>query len=166
MQVSYRKKLHAITTFVFDFDGVLSDGKIYTLPDGDMIRATHVKDGHAIHQALNKGYRIAIITGGYSETIPARFRNFGQIDVFMKVVDKAPVFNQYLAQYNIAPEEVLFMGDDIPDLPLMHLAGVACCPADAAIEIKAVADYISFKNGGDGCVRDVIEQTLRIHENW
>ena len=163
---NYRENLPKITTFVFDFDGVLSDGKIWVLPDGEQIRATHVKDGYAMQYALRKGYRIAIISGGISESMRLRYLNFKGIEVFLRVSDKVEVFNAYIKEHNISPEEVLFMGDDIPDCELMKLCGVKCCPADACTEIKALAEYISFANGGYGAVRDVIEQTLRAQNKW
>lgn len=164
--INYREKLHQITTFIFDFDGVLSDGKIYTFPDGDMIRTTNVKDGYAIHYAQKLGYRMAIISGGYSETMLKRFSNFPEMEIYMRVNDKVKVFEEYLDKHQITCDEVLYMGDDIPDLQLMQMAGVTCCPEDAAEEIKAVADYISHKQGGAGCVRDVIEQTLKAQGKW
>jgi 3-deoxy-D-manno-octulosonate 8-phosphate phosphatase (KDO 8-P phosphatase) len=163
---NYREKLNKITTFIFDFDGVLSDGKIYVLPDGDQVRATSVKDGYAIQYALRQGYRIAIISGGVSETMRLRYQYFPQIEIFLKVRDKVEVFQQYLSKNNIKKEEVLCMGDDIPDYKLMQLCGIKCCPADAVQEIKEISDYISFQGGGQGCVRDVIEQTLRVQGKW
>lgn len=163
---NYREKLHRITTFIFDFDGVLSDGKVYVLPDGDQIRNTDVKDGYAIHYAMKLGYRMAIISGGYSETMRLRYSNFPGMEIYLKVGDKVAVFNEYLAKHQISAEEVLYVGDDIPDYKLMQMVGVKCCPSDAAEEIKQIADYISHRRGGDGCVRDVIEQTIKAHGKW
>lgn len=163
---NYRKRLKNITTFIFDFDGVLSDGKIYVLPDGDQIRATGVKDGYALQYALRKGYHVAIISGGYSESMRLRYKNFPGMDIFLQVRDKVQVYNEYLASKNIKPEEVLFMGDDIPDYKVMMLSGLKCCPADAAQEIKEIADYISFQNGGCGAARDVIEQVMKSQGKW
>lgn len=163
---NYRKRLKDITTFIFDFDGVLSDGKVYVLPDGDQIRATGVKDGYALHYALKKGYNVAIISGGYSESMRLRYQNFPGMDIFLQVSDKVKVYNEYLASKNVKPEEVLFMGDDIPDYKVMMMSGLKCCPADAAQEIKEIADYISFQNGGCGAARDVIEQVLKSQNKW
>jgi 3-deoxy-D-manno-octulosonate 8-phosphate phosphatase, YrbI family len=163
---NYREKLNQITTFIFDFDGVLSDGKVYTMPDGDQVRATDVKDGYALHYAMQTGYRVAIISGGNSETMRMRFQTFPTMEIFLKVSDKIEVFNQYLAKHNITAEEVLYMGDDIPDYQVMQMAGIKCCPADAVEEIKAMVDYISHRPGGNGCVRDVIEQTLKAQGKW
>jgi len=163
---NYREKLHKITTFIFDFDGVLSDGKIWVLPDGEQMRATNVKDGYAMQYALKKGYRIAIISGGIGESMRLRYQTFKGIEIFLKVSNKVEVFNSYIETNKISPEEVLYMGDDIPDYELMKICGLKCCPADACTEIKEISDYISCANGGYGAVRDVIEQTLRAQNRW
>jgi len=164
--LNYREKLKKITTFIFDFDGVLSDGKIWVLPDGEQMRATNVKDGYAMQYALRKGYRIVIISGGIGESMRLRYQTFQGIEIFLKVSDKVEVFNTYIQKHKISPEEVLYMGDDIPDYDLMKICGLKCCPADACTEIKEIAEYISFANGGYGAVRDVIEQTLRAQNRW
>jgi len=163
---NYREKLQQITTFIFDFDGVLSDGKIWVLPDGEQMRATNVKDGYAMQYALRKGFRIAIISGGTGESMRLRYQSFKGIDIFLRVSDKVAVFQEYIEKYRIHPEEVLYMGDDIPDYELMKICGLKSCPADACTEIKEIVEYISFANGGQGCVRDVIEQTLRAQNRW
>jgi 3-deoxy-D-manno-octulosonate 8-phosphate phosphatase (KDO 8-P phosphatase) len=163
---NYKEKLKDITTFVFDFDGVLSTGKVIVLPNGDQLRTTNVKDGYAIHYALKQGYRICIISGGYSESMRLRYDGFQQIDIFLKVADKTKVFSEYLEQHNIKAEQVVYMGDDIPDYDVMQLAGLKSCPADAAIEIQEISHYISHCKGGEGCVRDIIEQTLRAQDKW
>jgi 3-deoxy-D-manno-octulosonate 8-phosphate phosphatase (KDO 8-P phosphatase) len=163
---NYREKLQKITTFIFDFDGVLSDGRVWVLPDGEQIRATNVKDGYAIQYALRKGYRVVIISGGIGESMRLRYQNFKGIEIYLKVSDKVACFYTYIEKNNIIPEEVLYVGDDIPDYELMKICGLKCCPADACTEIKEIAEYISFANGGYGCVRDVIEQTLRAQNRW
>jgi len=163
---NYRQKLNRITTFIFDFDGVLSDGKIIVLPDGDQLRATNVKDGYAMQYALRKGYHIAIISGGYSESMRLRYRTFPGIDIFLKVSDKIEKLTEYMAEKNISREQMLIMGDDIPDIRMMQMGEIKCCPADASTEVKEIADYISFQNGGNGAVRDVIEQTLKAQSRW
>lgn len=164
--INYREKLKDITTFVFDFDGVLSDGKVWVLPDGEQIRATGVKDGYALQYALRKGYRVAIISGGIGESMRLRYQRFVGMEVFLQVHDKLVVFDQYIKKHNISPDEVMYMGDDIPDYNLMKLCGVKCCPSDACEEIKSIADYISHQKGGDGCARDIIEQTLKAQGRW
>ena len=163
---NYKEKLKNITTFIFDFDGVLSDGKVLVTTNGDQLRTTNCKDGYALQYAIKQGYRICIISGGYSETMRARFGGFPHIDVFLKVSDKTEVFNEYLKNNNIRPEQVAYMGDDIPDYEVMQLAGLKACPADAAIEIQQTVHYISHLKGGEGCVRDIIEQTLRAQNKW
>lgn len=163
---NYRDKLKNITTFIFDFDGVLSDGKIWVLPDGDQLRATGVKDGYALQYALRKGYRVAVISGGISESMRLRYKNFPGMEIYLQVHNKVKVYYEYLAKYNLSREEVMMMGDDIPDYEIMQLSGLKCCPADAAEEIKAIADYVSVKKGGDGAARDIIEQTLKAQDRW
>ena len=163
---NYREKLKEITTFIFDFDGVLSDGKVYVMGDGEQVRATNTKDGYALQYALRKGYRVAIISGGYAKSMKERYKNFCGMDIFLQVSDKVEVFNQYMAEKGFKTNEVLYMGDDIPDYKLMLLSGVKCCPADACEEIKSIADYISYQIGGYGAVRDVIEQTLKAQGRW
>lgn len=163
---NYRQKLKNITTFVFDFDGVLSDGSILVLPDGDQLRATNAKDGYALQYALRKGYNVAIISGGYSESMRLRYKNFPKMDIYLKVSDKVERLNAYMAEKGLTKEQLLIMGDDIPDSKMMQMGAVKCCPADAAEEIKAIADYISFQNGGHGAVRDVIEQTIKAQGRW
>jgi 3-deoxy-D-manno-octulosonate 8-phosphate phosphatase (KDO 8-P phosphatase) len=163
---NYKEKLKAITTFVFDFDGVLSNGKVIGMPSGDQLRMTDVKDGYAIHYALKQGYRICVISGGYSESMRLRYLEFPPIDMFLKISDKTEVFIEYLKQHHIKSEQVVYMGDDIPDYEVMQLAGLKACPADAAIEIQKTSHYISHCKGGEGCVRDIIEQTLRAQDRW
>ncbi len=166
MNPNYREKLKEITTFIFDFDGVLSDGKIYVLSDGEQIRSTNVKDGYAMQYALKKGFRIAIISGGVSETIRLRYQRFAEMDIYIRVANKVPVFQEFIKKYNLKESEVLYMGDDLPDYKLMKLVGLSCCPADACEEIKQIAEYISYQKGGEGCVRDIIEQTLKAQGKW
>ena len=163
---NFTNKLQSVNTFIFDFDGVLSDGKIYVQRDGEQVRATNVKDGYALQYALRKGYNIAVISGGYAESMRLRYKDFPGMEMFLKVKDKTIMFNDYLQQHNLKPENVLIMGDDIPDYKMMLMAGVKCCPADAAEEIKHISDYISPRCGGNGAVRDIIEQVLKSHGKW
>ena len=163
---NYKEKLKNITTFIFDFDGVLSDGRVLVTSNGDQLRVTNAKDGYAMQYAIKQGYKICIISGGYSETMRARFSGFPTMDIFLKVADKTKVFTEYLEKHNIKQEEVAYMGDDIPDYEVMQLAGLKVCPADAVVEIQNTSHYISHCKGGDGCVRDIIEQTLRAQDKW
>lgn len=162
---SYKEKLPRIKTFIFDVDGVLTSGEVI-LTDGKVIRTMHSKDGYAIQYAVKMGYRILIITGGNSVDVKERLLGLGIDEVFLSSHDKVEVYNHCKAKYGFKDDEVLYMGDDIPDYKVMQMVGVATCPQDSAVEIKSISDYQSPINGGKGCVRDVIEQTLRSQENW
>ncbi len=163
---NYKALLKAVSTFIFDFDGVLTDGRIWMLGDGEALRCGNVKDGYAMQLAVKKNYRVAVISGGKSLSMERRFEALNVKDVFLGVDNKIKVYHDYLLKNNLLPENILYMGDDIPDLEIMLEAGVPTCPADAAEEIKAVSKYISGFKGGDGCARDVIEQVMKIQENW
>lgn len=155
-----------ITTLVFDVDGVLTDGTLMILPEGVMARKMNVKDGYALQLAVKRGYNVVIISGGASEEVADRLYKLGVSAVYMKVTDKLAVLKEYLDAHQLSLHEVLFMGDDIPDLSVMKSVGLACCPLDAVQEIKEVSAYISPLNGGFGCGRDVIEKVLKIRGHW
>lgn len=163
---NYKKSLKNINTFVFDYDGVFTNGTLILTTSGEPYRTANVKDGYAIQLAAKKGYNIVIISGGKSETINNRFSALRIKDVFLGAKNKVRIFDEYLEKNNIKAENTLYMGDDIPDYGVMKKAGLACCPADASEEIKSISKYISHKNGGEGCVRDIIEQTLKIQGKW
>lgn len=156
----------SVTTLVFDVDGVLTDGTLIILPGGVMARKMNVKDGYALQLAVKRGYNVVIISGGNSAEVTDRLYKLGVSAVFMKVTDKEGVLNNYLQQHNLSWKEVLYMGDDIPDLIVMKKAGVACCPLDSVQEIKEICAYISPLNGGYGCGRDVIEKVLKLRGDW
>ena len=164
--VNYKELLRNINTFIFDYDGVLTDGSIITLDDGEAYRITNVKDGYALQLAVKKGYRVAVISGARADCMMNRLKALQISDIYLGVENKIKVFDDFLKQNNLEPSSVLFMGDDIPDYEVMLKAGVAACPGDAAEEIKSVAAYISHFNGGKGCVRDVIEQVLKVQGKW
>ena len=164
--MNFKKLLSKIDTFIFDVDGVMTDGIVILSSSGEMLRTMNVKDGYALQLAVKKGYKIFIISGGSSEVVKMRFENLGIEKVYLGVSNKLDVYDKILAQANILPETILYMGDDIPDCKVMKKVGVPACPADAAEEIKAVSKYISSKDGGKGCVRDVIEQVLRVQNKW
>lgn len=164
--LNYKERLLKVNTFIFDYDGVLTDGTVVLLSNGDALRTANVKDGYALQLAMKKKYRIAIISGGYSESVKRRFDSLKIEDVFLGVDKKIDIYNEYINRHNLQAENVLFMGDDIPDYEIMLKAGVPTCPADAAEEIKAIATYISHHSGGKGCVRDVIEQVLKVQGKW
>ncbi|OQX80258.1 MAG: 3-deoxy-D-manno-octulosonate 8-phosphate phosphatase [Bacteroidetes bacterium 4484_249] len=163
---NYKNLLKNINTFIFDYDGVLTDGTVILQPDGEAIRTANVKDGYALQLAVKKGYTVAIISGGNSASMHRRFEALKIKDFFLGVENKLEVLKKYLNEKNIQPENVLYMGDDIPDHKPMEIVGVPCCPADASPEIKNISIYISPRNGGKGCVRDVIEQTLKLQGKW
>ncbi|MCX6245387.1 MAG: 3-deoxy-D-manno-octulosonate 8-phosphate phosphatase [Bacteroidetes bacterium] len=163
---NYKSLLKNISTFIFDYDGVLTDGSVITLDDGEAYRVTNVKDGYALQLAVKKGYRVAVISGAKADCMIHRLKALQIKDIFLGVENKLEVFEQYIRDNELEPEHILFMGDDIPDYQVMLKAGIATCPADAAEEIRAVARYISNAQGGKGCVRDVIEQVLKIQGNW
>jgi 3-deoxy-D-manno-octulosonate 8-phosphate phosphatase (KDO 8-P phosphatase) len=155
-----------ITTFVFDVDGVLTDGTLFVFDDGQFVRRMHIKDGFALQLAVKKGYRVAVISGGASDAVIQRLNRLGINDVFMQVTDKKGKLTEYAQQHNLKWSEVLFMGDDIPDYEVMKQVGLPCAPADAAIEIRQIAKYIAQLPGGQGCVREVIEKVLKLNNNW
>lgn len=155
-----------ITTFVFDVDGVLTDGTLLILNDGQMARAMNIKDGYALQLAIKKGYRVVVISGGTDEAVKTRLNKLGVQDVFLKVEDKKGKLVEYVTQHDLKWDEVLFMGDDIPDYITMQMVGLPCCPADAVTEIKQISKYISHIEGGKGCGRDVIEKVLKLNGHW
>jgi len=162
----YKTKLHQIKALVFDVDGVFTDGTVLVTESGDLLRTHHAKDGYAIRCAVKLGYPVGIITGGTSLTITKRFDMLGVSDVYLGAHDKMDSFHHFCAKYRFEPEQVLYMGDDIPDIEVMQLSGLPCCPADATPEVQKAALYISPLAGGKGCVRDVVEQMLRLHGKW
>jgi 3-deoxy-D-manno-octulosonate 8-phosphate phosphatase (KDO 8-P phosphatase) len=155
-----------INTFIFDIDGVLTDGTILILRDGLQARQMHVKDGFGLQMAVKKGYNVLVISGGYSEESKLRLEKLGIMDVYIGILDKMDFVKKYIDQNKISFEQVLYMGDDLPDLPLMNTVGLAACPADAVNEIRAACHYISPIKGGWGSVRDVIEKVLKINDHW
>jgi 3-deoxy-D-manno-octulosonate 8-phosphate phosphatase (KDO 8-P phosphatase) len=155
-----------INTFVLDVDGVLTDGTIYVFDNGEQVRAMNIKDGFALQLAIKKGYNILVISGGKSPAVTSRLNKLGITDVFMGALDKRAVLLQFMKEKGIAADKVLFMGDDVPDYMAMLEAGLKCAPADAVQEIKKIAAYISMKEGGKGCVREVIEKVLKLNGHW
>jgi 3-deoxy-D-manno-octulosonate 8-phosphate phosphatase (KDO 8-P phosphatase) len=160
------EKFQRIKALVFDMDGVLTDGSLLILPNQEFIRTMDIKDGYALQHAVKKGYHIVVISGSISKPCAERFEYLGIRNVFMKVKDKEDILAQFILSNNLKWEQVLFMGDDVPDLEVMKLVGLPCCPADAVSEIKAVSKFIATKNGGKGCVREVIEKVLRLNDDW
>lgn len=166
MKKSYKELMPQIKTFIFDVDGVLTDGKLHVTADGQLLRQMNAKDGFAIKLALEKGYNICIITGGNDPGVKMRFQDLGVTDIYMNAWHKTDAFEEYCDIYNHKPEEICYMGDDLPDIPVMQLVGLSAAPCDAAYQVQDMADYISRANGGTGCVRDIIEQIMRVQGTW
>jgi len=157
-----------ITTFIFDVDGVFTDGSVILMPNGEMLRKMSTRDGYAVQSVLTQGYRVAILSGGSSEAVRARFENLGvpSHHIFLKINDKKEVYEEFLMTHQLKPTEVAFMGDDIPDFPVMQICGLAACPKDATKEILGIAHYVSEHKGGEGCVRQFIEEVLTAQGKW
>jgi 3-deoxy-D-manno-octulosonate 8-phosphate phosphatase (KDO 8-P phosphatase) len=166
MGKSYKEVMNQITTFIFDVDGVLTDSSVHVTENGEMLRIMNIRDGFAMKAAIESGYHVCIISGGNNEGVRIRLRNLGITDIHLASPDKVATFKEYTELYNIKPEQVLYMGDDIPDFHVMQLVGLATCPQDAVAEIKAISKYISHKNGGKGAVREVIEQVMKVQGKW
>lgn len=151
---------------MFDVDGVLSAETITLAGDGEPLRTVNIKDGYAIQLAVKMGLRVAIITGGTTEAVRLRYERLGVSDIFMGSAVKVEVYDNFLSKYGLSDDEVIFMGDDIPDYEVMKRCGCPCCPADACPEIRQLSLYVSQRKGGCGCARDVIEQVLRAQDKW
>jgi len=163
---NFKEDLMKVKAFAFDVDGVLSSQMIPLYPTGEPMRTANIKDGFAMQLAVKLGYPVAIITGGNTEAVRKRYKGLGVQDVYLGVSDKWPCFQEWIEKRDLKPEEVLYMGDDIPDYPVMKRVGIPVCPSDAVEEIKSLCKYISDRKGGEGAVRDVMEQVLRAHGKW
>ncbi len=166
MEKNYKAKLKTITTFCFDVDGVFTNNIVLLTNLGEQLRTANVRDGYAVQLAVKMGLRICIISGGNGEGIRKRFEGLGVKDIFLGSSNKIEVFNKYVADNGINAEDVCYMGDDIPDYTVMKHVGLSTCPADAANEIRGIADYVSPHKGGEGCVRDVLEQAMKLKGMW
>ena len=164
--MSYKEKLNEIKNFVFDVDGVFTDGSIVVDSDGNELRIFSTRDGIAVKLASDKGYNICIIRGGKNEGVITRLNRLGVKNVFLGVDDKIQVFESFINDNNLNLTETVFMGDDLPDINILKKVGLSCSPNDAAHEVREIVDYVSIKKGGEGCVRDIIEQVLTIQNNW
>ena len=166
INMSVLEKFSRIKLLAFDLDGVMTDGKLMVMPDGEWIRQMNIKDGYALQHAVKSGLQIAVITGSASSAVGKRLQKLGIHDYFENTQSKSSVLLNLTQKYNLQSDEVLFMGDDIPDLDAYKVAGCKVCPADAVQEVIAQADYISPYNGGNGCVRDVIEKVMKTRDLW
>ncbi|MFI5186346.1 MAG: KdsC family phosphatase [Chitinophagales bacterium] len=155
-----------VTTFIFDVDGVLTDSTVLALENGLQARRMNIKDGLGLQMAIKNGFRVMTISGSYSEPVIQRLKKLGVEEMEMSVTDKKRFVQDYIQKNNLNWQEILYMADDLPDLALMRMVGLPCCPADAVPEILELSKYISPVNGGMGCVRDVIEKVLRVQDKW
>ena len=155
-----------ITTFIFDVDGVLTNGEVIVTEEGKLLRKMSIRDGYAMKQAIEEGYRIDVITGGKSEGVKIRLQNLGITDIYTGIRDKLEAYEEFISKYEINPDQILYMGDDLPDYPVMRKVGLPTCTRNAAPEIVSQAKYISAYECGQGCVRDVIEKVMRLQGNW
>lgn len=164
--MSYKTKLKNIKAFVFDIDGVFTDGSVYLMPDNSMCRTMNVLDGYAVVKARKFDYPICVITGGDDPAVRHRINYLGITEYYAKVDNKLEKFEEFRAKYDLQHDEILTMGDDIPDLEMMKISGISACPENSVAEIKLISDYISPISGGKGAVRDVIEQVLKVQGKW
>ncbi len=158
--------LKKITCFVFDVDGVLTNGEVIVMPNGVLVRKMNIKDGYALQLAIKKGYQVWVISGGNSSEVEERLHNLGVKEVHMRVKDKRALLQELSILHSIPLDHMLFMGDDMPDYEAMSIVGVAACPKDAAVDIKSIASYIALAEGGAGCAREVIEKVLKLNDHW
>lgn len=159
-------QLANINTFIFDVDGVLTNGEVLVTENGEQLRQFNIKDGYALQLAVKKGYHVAVISGAKSAGVEKRLIGLGIKDIFLGVSDKISVFRKLMQQYNLIPESLVYVGDDIPDLQVMKLVALPVCPKDAVDEIKEVSLYISPKKGGEGVARDIIEKVMKVQDKW
>lgn len=160
------ESLQKITCFVFDVDGVLTNGEVMVMPNGLLVRKMNIKDGYAIQLAIKKGFQVWVISGGNSIEVEQRLNLLGVKEVHTKVKDKRALLQELSLMNNVPLDQMLFMGDDMPDFDAMKIVGIAACPNDACVDIKQIANYISSLNGGAGCARDVIEKVLKLNDKW
>ena len=163
---NFKEKLNDIKTFLFDVDGVLTNGTVLVMANGEIVRNLNSKDGYALQLAIKKGYRVGIITGGNSQAVKIALHTLGIEDIFLSQKDKLQCYKDYINENQLKEEEIVYMGDDLPDYDVMKRVGIAACPQDAAYEIKEICIYISNKKGGETCVRDIIEQVMRCQGTW
>ncbi|MDC0637355.1 MAG: HAD-IIIA family hydrolase [Flavobacteriaceae bacterium] len=166
LEKSYKTILHQVKAFIFDVDGVLTDGTVVVDTNGELLRNMNIKDGFALKTAIDKGYLICIISGGINPGVKVRLEALGVTDVHLGAHFKEEILTQFIEKHNLSADQACYMGDDLPDYGVMKRVGLACCPQDAVAEIKSIAHYVSHKSGGQGCVRDIIEQVLKVQGNW
>ena len=163
---NFKEDIARVEAFVFDVDGVMTDGGIIPTPDGDFIRRYYAKDGYALAYAIREGYKICVISGGRGEMLRRRLEMLGIEDMYLNCMDKIAAIEEFITRYGLNSENVIYMGDDIPDLECMERVGIPVCPADACSEVIEASRYVSEFCGGKGAVRDIVEQVLRSQDEW
>lgn len=163
---NFKEDIVRVKAFVFDVDGVMTDGGIIPTPDGDFIRRYYAKDGYAVAHAIREGYKICVISGGRGEMLRRRLEMLGVERMYLNCMDKIAAIREFMSDEALEPDEVIYMGDDIPDLECMREVGIPVCPADACMEVIEASRYVSEYDGGRGAVRDIVEQVLRVHGRW
>ncbi len=166
MKKHFKEKMNEINTFVFDVDGVFTNGYVHVFANGELARQMNIKDGYAVKIAVDMGYKVCIISGGTNEGVRTRIQGLGVTDIYLGVHNKLEKLYELMDMYQLDPSTILYMGDDIPDYEVMQKVGLPTCPKDAVPEIQSISDYISHKKGGEGCVRDVLEQVLKVQGKW
>ncbi|TAH43696.1 MAG: HAD-IIIA family hydrolase [Bacteroidetes bacterium] len=165
MLENFKVKLRSITCLIFDVDGVLTNGSLLVMPN-ELHRTMNIRDGYALKAAVDAGYKVFIISGGKSESVRKRLADLGIKDIYLGVENKKEILQKIMDEGKFQSSNILYMGDDLPDYEVMQISGLPCCPADACPEIKSLSIYVSTQKGGEGCVRDVIEQVMRLHNKW
>ena len=163
---NFKEDIARVDAFVFDVDGVMTDGGIIPTPDGDFIRRYDAKDGYAVAYAIREGYKVCVISGGRGEMLRRRLEMLGVTRFYLNCMDKTAAIEEFISDYGLNAENMIYMGDDIPDLECMRKVGIPVCPADAAMEVIEASRYVSEFNGGHGAVRDIVEQVLRAQDKW
>lgn len=158
--------LKRIRTFIFDVDGVLTSGSVLVTEEGHMLRSVNIKDGYALQHAVKQGYNVAIISGGKSEGMYHRFHGLGIQEIYLGQKNKMEAFEKVCTDFGVAAAEVAYVGDDMPDYPVLKLAGLPCCPADASEDVKSVCRYVTKAAGGQGVARELIEKTMKLQDTW
>lgn len=166
MSETIYQQLKKIKAIAMDVDGVLTDGTLLCADGGEWIRRMNIKDGYAIAHAVKQGLHVAVISGSIGEGVKLRMQRLGLEFIYQDVADKGAKLTEWTESLNVKPEEVMFIGDDMPDIPALKLAGLPCCPKDAVPEVHDVCKYISPYNGGDGCVRDILEKVMKLQGTW
>lgn len=166
MEKSYKELLNTINTFIFDVDGVLTENSIAITAQGELLRSLNTKDSFAIQKAISEDYTICFISSGSLKGLDVQLKAIGVTNIYSKTPNKAEALDEFLDIYDLNPEHTLYMGDDVPDKYPMQMVALPCCPQDAVPEIKETSKYVSHQYGGKGCVRDVIEQVLKVQGCW